>query len=59
MIYLGVTMAQYIVKWTPIRNGKEVPGITTTTVEAASEYDAEEQIRQRHGDVAFKSVKTR
>ena len=52
-------MAQYIVKWTPIRNGKEVPGTTTTTVDAASEYDAEEQIKQRYGDVAIKSVKTR
>lgn len=52
-------MAEYIVKWTPIRNGKEVPGTTTTVVEASSEYEAEEEIKQRHGEVVIKSVNLR
>lgn len=52
-------MAQYIVKWTPVRNGKEVPGTTTTIVEASSEYDAEEKIRQNHDEVVIKSVELR
>lgn len=52
-------MAQYIVKWTPVRNGKEVPGTQTVTVEASSEYDAEEKIRHNHGEVVIKSVTMR
>ncbi len=52
-------MAQYSVKWTPVRNGKEVPGTTTTIVEASSEYDAEEKIRQNHDEVVIKSVELR
>ena len=52
-------MAQYSVKWTPVRNGKEVPGTTTTIVEASSMYDAEEKIRQNHGEVVIKSVELR
>lgn len=52
-------MAQYIVKWTPVRNGKEVPGTTKTIVEASSEYDAEEKIRQNHDEVVIKSVELR
>ncbi|MFC2602916.1 MAG: hypothetical protein ACFNX0_03290 [Treponema sp.] len=41
------------------RNGKEVPGTTTTIVEASSEYDAEEKIRQNHDEVVIKSVELR
>lgn len=52
-------MAQYIVKWTPVRNGKKVPGKQTLSVEASSEYDAEEKIRQNHGEVVIKSVELR
>lgn len=52
-------MAQYIVKWTPVHSGKEVPGTTTPVVEASSEYEAEEEIKQRHGEVVIKSVNLR
>lgn len=52
-------MAQYIVKWTPVRNGKEVPGTTTTVIEASTKYEAEEGIKQRHGEVVIKSVNLR
>lgn len=52
-------MAQYIVKWTPVRTGKEVPGTQTLSVEAASEYAAEEKILQNHGEVVIKSVNMR
>ena len=52
-------MAEYIVKWTPIRNGKEVPGTTTTVIEASNKYEAEEKIRNQHGEVVIKSVNLR
>ena len=52
-------MAEYIVKWTPIRNGKEVLGTTTTVIEASTKYEAEEKIRNQRGEVVIKSVNLR